>query len=42
MSVDLFPVAGLAIMALAAGVVGIRLIRDENSLRRKRVLAEKY
>jgi hypothetical protein len=37
---DYYTIAGLAAMALVAGLVGIRLARDERLLRRKRVLVE--
>jgi hypothetical protein len=42
MSPDLYSLAGMAAMAAIAGVIGLRLVRDESSLRSKRVLAEKY
>ena len=42
MSFDLYSVAGVVVMALVAGMVSLRLIRDESSLRRKRILADKY
>lgn len=37
---DYYTIAGLAAMALVAGLVGLRLARDERLLRRKRVLIE--
>jgi len=37
---DYYTIAGLAAMALVAGLVGLRLVRDERLLRRKRVLME--
>lgn len=37
---DYYTVAGLAAMAVVAGLVGLRLARDEKMLRRKRVLTE--
>jgi len=42
MSLDLYSVVGLAAMALVTTVVILRLIRDESSLRRKRILTDKY
>jgi hypothetical protein len=42
MTPDLFSAAGIAAVALVAGVLGMRMMRDEGSLRRKRILAEKY
>jgi hypothetical protein len=42
MSADLFSVAGVAAMAAVAGVIGLRLVRDESALKKKRILAEKY
>jgi hypothetical protein len=37
---DYYTIAGLATMALLAGLVGFRLVRDERLLRRKRVLID--
>jgi hypothetical protein len=37
---DYYTIVGLAAMALVAGLVGLRLVRDEKLLRRKRVLME--
>ena len=37
---DYYTIAGLAAMTLVAGLVGLRLARDERMLRRKRVLME--
>jgi hypothetical protein len=37
---DYYAVAGLAAVTLVAGLVGLRLARDEKMLRRKRVLME--
>jgi hypothetical protein len=37
---DYYTIAGLATMALVAGLVGFRLARDERMLRRKRVLID--
>jgi hypothetical protein len=39
---DYYTIVGLATMALmaVAGLVGLRLVRDEKLLRRKRVLME--
>jgi hypothetical protein len=37
---DYYTIAGLAAMALVAGLVGLRVARDERLLRRKRVLME--
>lgn len=42
MSLDLYSVVGMVAMALVASMVSLRLIRDESSLRRKRILADKY
>jgi hypothetical protein len=42
MTFDLYSAAGVVAMALVASVVSLRLIRDESSLRRKRILADKY
>ena len=42
MSLDLYSVVGMVAMALVASVISLRLIRDESSLRRKRILADKY
>jgi len=42
MSLDLFSLVGGIAMALVATVISLRLIRDESSLRRKRILADKY
>ena len=42
MSLDLYSLAGLAAVALAAGLIGLRLVRDEHILHRKRMLVEKY
>jgi hypothetical protein len=35
---DYYTIAGLAAVGVAAGLVGLRLARDEMSLRRKRLL----
>lgn len=35
---DYYTVAGMAIMALVAGMVGFRVAKDERLLRRKRVI----
>jgi hypothetical protein len=37
---DYFTIGGLALMALVAGLVGLRLARDEKLLRHKRVMME--
>jgi hypothetical protein len=37
---DYYTIVGLAAMALVAGLVGLRLVRDERLLRRKRMLME--
>ena len=37
---DYYTIAGLAAMALVAGLVGFRLAKDEILLRRKRVLVD--
>jgi hypothetical protein len=37
---DYYTIAGLAIMALVAGLVGFRLAKDERLLRRKRMLID--
>jgi hypothetical protein len=37
---DYYTIAGLAAMTLVAGLVGVRLAKDERLLRRKRVLIE--
>jgi hypothetical protein len=37
---DYYTIAGFAAVALAAALVGIRLAKDERSLRRKKVLIE--
>jgi hypothetical protein len=42
MTPDLLSAAGIAAVALVASVLGIRMVRDESLLRRKRILAEKY
>ena len=42
MSPDLFSVAGIAAVALVASIVSMKLMRDESSIRRKWMLAEKY
>ena len=42
MSIDIYTFVGGAAMALVASMVSLRLIRDESSLRRKRILADKY
>ena len=42
MSLDLYSVVGMVAMALVASMVSLRLIRDESSLRRKRILVDKY
>jgi len=42
MSLDLYSVVGMVAMGLVAGMVSLRLISDESSLRRKRILVDKY
>lgn len=37
---DYYTIAGLAVMALVAGLVGLRVAKDEKLLRHKRVLME--
>jgi hypothetical protein len=37
---DYYTIVGLAAMALVAGLVGLRLVRDERLLRCKRMLME--
>lgn len=37
---DYYTIAGLALMAFVAGLVGLRVAKDERLLRRKRVLME--
>jgi hypothetical protein len=37
---DYYTAAGLAALAVVAGLVGLRVARDERLLRRKRVLME--
>jgi hypothetical protein len=37
---DYYTIVGFAIIAILAGLVGVRLAKDEISLRRKRVLIE--
>ncbi|MGI0013086.1 MAG: hypothetical protein ACREBU_06555 [Nitrososphaera sp.] len=39
---DLYTIAGLVGISLVAGLVGMRVVKDERVLRRKRMLAEKY
>lgn len=39
---DLYTIAGLVGISLVAGLVGLRVVKDEQVLRRKRMLAEKY
>jgi hypothetical protein len=41
MSLDLYSLAGLAAVAMAAGLIGLRLVRDEHTLNRKLTLIEK-
>lgn len=41
MSLDLYSLAGLAAVAMAAGLIGLRLVRDEHTLHRKLMLIEK-
>jgi hypothetical protein len=42
MSWEILSFASLAAIVAIAGVVGLRVFRDESSLRRKRLLTEKY
>jgi len=42
MILDLYSLAGAAAVALVAGLVGMRVIKDEHLLRRKRISMEKY
>lgn len=42
MSIDLYSMAGLAAVTVAAGLIGLRMAKDEYLLRRKRLLTEKY
>jgi hypothetical protein len=42
MNWELYFAAGIAALVAAAGAVGLRLFRDEYSLRRKKVLSAKY
>jgi hypothetical protein len=37
---DYYTIGGLALMALVAGLVGLRLAKDEKLLRHKRVMME--
>ena len=37
---DYFTIAGLAAMALVAGLLGLRIARDEKLLRRKMMLGQ--
>ncbi len=39
---DLYTIAGLVVISLVAGLIGLRVAKDEQFLRRKRTLAEKY
>ena len=41
MSLDVYSIAGFAAVAVADGVVGLRLVLDESSLRRKRLIADR-
>jgi len=42
MILDLYSLVGAAAVALVAGLVGMRVIKDEHLLRRKRISMEKY
>lgn len=42
MIADLYYAAGIAAVVAAAGIVGLRVIRDEASLRKKRIIAAKF
>ena len=39
---DVYYAVGIAAIVAAAGIVGVRVIRDEASLRKKRVIAAKF
>ena len=39
---DMYYAVGIAAIVAAAGIVGLRVIRDEASLRKKRVTAAKF
>ncbi|HEY7733636.1 MAG TPA: hypothetical protein VIB07_02470 [Nitrososphaera sp.] len=41
MSLDLYLIAGVAAVAVVAGLMGLRLARDEHALHRKKMLIPK-
>ena len=42
MTPDVYYAVGIAAMVAVAGIVGLRVIRDEVTLRKKRVIAAKF
>ncbi len=39
---EIYTIVGSVIVALAIGLIGFHLAKDESSLRQKRMLTEKY